>query len=114
MKNHSMRRALLLSFALLFLFVGCGAASAEARSAQEIIEERKNEKIDEVYAQWMADEKFETDSQKLGEILKERSYTAPVVPETEGDTGTSSIVETELQMEVTYETEITVETESEE
>ena len=87
---------------------------ATAEKKEEIIEERKNEKIDEVYAQWMADEKFETDSQKLGEILKERSYTAPVVPETEGDTGTSSIVETELQMEVTYETEITVETESEE
>ena len=70
----------------------------------------------------MADTKFETDNEKLAAILKNRSYSAPVSDETEavasteaetGRLGPASL-ETELHMEVTYETEITVETESEE
>ena len=85
---------------------------------ESIIEDRRHAKIDEVYEEWMADAKFEVDSEKLNSILKERSYTAPASDETEaqepqtGAIGDAS-VETELSMEVTYETEITVETETE-
>lgn len=39
MKHHRLKRAFLISFTLLFLAVGCGAVSAQARNAQEIIEE---------------------------------------------------------------------------
>ena len=89
---------------------------------EEIVTQRKQDKIDEVYEGWMADTKFETDSEKLAAILKDRSYSAPVSDETEavasteaetGKLGPASL-ETELHLEVTYETEITVETESEE
>ena len=89
---------------------------------EEIVRQRKQDKIDEIYEGWMADTKFETDNEKLAAILKNRSYSAPVSDETEavasteaetGRLGPASL-ETELHMEVTYETEITVETESEE
>ena len=89
---------------------------------EEIVRQRKQDKIDEIYDGWMADTKFETDTEKLAAILKNRSYSAPVSDETEavasteaetGRLGPASL-ETELHLEVTYETEITVETETEE
>ena len=80
---------------------------------QEIIEERKKEKVDEIYEKWMADEKFDIDTEKLAGILKDRTYTAPSSNETEQSHGTLSTEETELQMVVTADTEITIETESE-
>ena len=86
---------------------------ATASKKESIVEERKTEKINEVYEEWMADTKFEVDSEKLGKLLKERSYTAPEVPETEAPSVTSSAVETELHPEVTHETGMAVETEPE-
>ena len=91
---------------------------ATEKKKEEIVEERKTEKINEVYDEWMKDAKFEADSAKLAEILKDRSYTAPKSNETEAETqqgGTlgDASVETELHLEVTYETDMVVETESE-
>ena len=91
---------------------------ATEKKKEEIVEERKTEKINEVYDEWMKDAKFEADSAKLAEILKDRSYTAPKSNETEPETqqgGTlgDASVETELHLEVTYETDMVVETESE-
>ena len=89
---------------------------------EEIVRQRKQDKIDEIYEGWMADTKFETNTEKLAAILKDRSYSAPASDETEavasteaetGRLGPASL-ETELHLEVTYETEITVETETEE
>ena len=83
----------------------------------EIVEQRKTDRINEIYDQWMEKEKFEVDSEKLVQILKDRSYTAPPSNETEAEPQTGVVgdasLETELHLEVTYETEITVETESE-
>lgn len=87
---------------------------ATEEKKEEIVEERKTEKVNEVYGKWMEEESFEIDSEKLGEILKERNYTAPVSNETEANVPETVDTETELHMEVTVETEqIIVETESE-
>jgi len=84
---------------------------------QSIIDERKADKIDEVYDGWIAEESFDVDTEELSKILKERSYTAPASDETEAASqeteAVTASVETELHMEVTVETEIEVETESE-
>lgn len=92
---------------------------------EEIVNDRKAEKIDEIYNGWIAEESFEVDSEVLNALVKERNYTAPAKDETEeiastemeasADAAGESTVstETELELEVTVETEITVETESE-
>ncbi len=109
------------SFYILFVKAAFDKEATEDKK-EEIVTQRKQDKIDEIYEGWMADAKFETDSEKLSALLKDRSYSAPASDETEavasteaetGKLGPASL-ETELHMEVTYETEITVETESEE
>ncbi len=87
--------------------------AATENKKKEIIDERKQEKIDEVYEKWMADEKFDVDAEKLDAILKDRSYTAPKSDETEAAQGTLMTEETELTMEVVADTEISIETETE-
>ena len=87
--------------------------AATENKKKEIIDERKQEKIDEVYEKWMADEKFDVDAEKLDAILKDRSYTAPQSDETEAAQGTLMTEETELTMEVVADTEISIETETE-
>ena len=105
------------SYYILYVKDAFDEGATESKK-ESIIEERRQAKIDEVYEEWMADAKFEVNSEKLNEILKDRNYTAPVSNETEaqepqtGALGDAS-VETELSMEITYETEITVETEPE-
>ena len=91
---------------------------ATQEKKEEIVRDRKVEKMNEVYEKWMEDTKFEVDSAKLGEILKDRNYTNPAPKETEAEEPQSGVVgdasvETELHLEVTYETDIIVETESE-
>ena len=87
---------------------------ATSRKKEEIVEQRREEKVNEVYDQWIADEKFEADAKTLAAVLKDRSYSAPVSPETEPAQGTLMTEETELHMEVTLESEMMVETEAEE
>ena len=58
-------------------------------------------------------EKFDVDAEKLDAILKDRSYTAPQSDETEAAQGTLMTEETELTMEVVADTEISIETETE-
>ena len=87
---------------------------ATSRKKEEIVEQRREEKVNEVYEQWIADEKFEADAKTLAAVLKDRSYSAPVSPETEPAQGTLMTEETELHMEVTLESEMMVETEAEE
>ncbi len=96
---------------------------ATQQKKESIVEERKTDKINEVYDKWIADEKFDVDMDKLDAILKDRNYGAPASNETEAaaaDTasaGTASTetasTETELHLEVTVETEMEVETDSE-
>ncbi len=49
----------------------------------EIVADRKAEKIEETYAKWMEDADFEIDSEVLNALVKERNYTAPAADETE-------------------------------
>ena len=105
------------SYYILYVKYAFDEGATEEKK-EEIIKERRTEKINEVYEKWMAEEKFDIDAEKLNAILKDRSYSAPASNETEAQepqTGTlgDASVETELHLEVTYETEIAVETESE-
>ncbi len=73
---------------------------------EEIIDERKAEKIAEVYDGWIADEKFEVDSEVLNALVKERSYTMPEESEETLDTEMIVSTEAEASNDVSTEAEI--------
>ncbi len=84
----------------------------------EIVEERKQTAIDMVYATWMQDETWDTDTEALALIaMTDRVYNAPEVPDTEAltEAGTEAeaIAETEADIAAQTEAENIAQTEAE-
>ncbi len=59
---------------------------------EEIVNERKTEKINEIYTEWMDAADFDVDAEVLTALVKERNYTAPV-SETEAAADTTAVTE---------------------
>ncbi len=72
-------------------------AATESKK-EEIVNERKASKIDEIYDGWMEEEEFDVDSEVLNALVKERNYTAPVSDETESASSTEAAVSTEAEV----------------
>ncbi len=89
---------------------------ATEEKKEEIVDQRKTDKVNEVYTQWMGEATFETDSEVLSALLKERSYTAPEEADTESSEDTL-VLETEagdaLVLETEAEDALVLETEAE-
>ena len=80
---------------------------ATADKKEEIVEQRKSDKIDEVYDGWISKEEWTTDAEALAAIAFDREYRAPAQQETEAEeSGTEAeIPAPETEAEVTAETE---------
>ena len=80
---------------------------ATADKKEEIVEQRKSDKVDEVYDGWIGKEEWATDAEALAAIAFDREYSVPAQPQTEPEeSGTEAeIPAPETEAEVSAETE---------
>ena len=80
---------------------------ATADKKEEIVEQRKSDKVDEVYDGWIGKEEWATDAEALAAIAFDREYSVPAQPQTEPEeSGTEAeIPAPDTEAEVSAETE---------